>query len=45
MNIIARIMNQLGIHLQYRLRITRFNYERSANLHPDAEEGLNELTV
>lgn len=45
MSIIGSIMNKLGVHLQYRLRITKFNYERAANLHPDVKEVDHEHTI
>jgi len=36
MNILARILNYAGVHLQYRLRIDKFNYDSSGNIHPNS---------
>jgi hypothetical protein len=35
MNILARLLNKHGVHLQYHIKIESWGYERKANIHPD----------
>jgi len=35
MNLLARILNKHGVHLQYHIKIDSLGYESKANIHPD----------